>query len=135
MAGKQDQRIFPARIDVIPEVMDYVSHAAEKAALHPKRVMHIQLAIDEAMANICNYAYQTPPGEVLVRIQDKEGHFMVEMIDEGIPFDPLNMEEPDTQVGLEEREVGGLGIFLLRQVMQEVRYRREGKQNILTFVV
>lgn len=135
MTARQEEHIFPARIDVIPDVMNYVSAAAEKAALHPKRVMHIQLAVDEAMANICNYAYQIPPGEVLVRIQYQEDRFIVEMIDEGIPFDPLNVTEPDVQLDIEKREVGGLGIFLLRQLMQEVRYRREGTQNILTFVV
>jgi anti-sigma regulatory factor (Ser/Thr protein kinase) len=127
--------VFPARMEVIPQVVDFVSEAAEAAGLDAERVMHVQLAVEEAVVNVAQYAYEGPPGEVLVRAQGTDQRFTVELVDTGAPFDPLAGEEPDLQADLEERPIGGLGIFLIRQVMDEVHYRREEGRNILTLVL
>jgi serine/threonine-protein kinase RsbW len=97
--------------------------------------MQLELAVEEAVVNICLYAYEVPPGELLVRIESGEERFVVDLIDEGVPFDPLAVEEPDLRAPAEERKVGGLGIFLVRRVMDEVAYRRDGSSNILRLVI
>ncbi|MDD4170005.1 MAG: ATP-binding protein [Desulfotomaculaceae bacterium] len=129
------KKVFPAKVALIPEISEYVSDCAEKAELHPKQVIHLQVAIDEVVANICHYAYQNPPGEVLVQIESGKGRFAVDFIDEGVPFDPLTVDEPDIDADIPDREVGGLGIFLVRRVIDEVHYKRDGIKNILTLVL
>lgn len=131
----KDSIVFPARVESIPEISDYVSQRAEQAALHPKQIVHLQVAIDEVVANICLYAYQQPPGELTVRVASGQGRFAVDFVDEGVPFDPLTAEEPEISADIADRDVGGLGIFLVRRLIDEVHYRRDGSRNILTLVV
>lgn len=129
------ERAFSAKVDDIPKVIDFVTDAAGSAGLHPKRIIQLQLAVEEAVANICNYAYEVPPGELLIQISGDEKHFILKLVDKGIPFDPLTLKEPDLKAGIEERSIGGLGILLIRRIMDEVHYKREGIWNILTMVV
>ncbi|ATW27839.1 ATP-binding protein [Candidatus Formimonas warabiya] len=135
MQEVKEERVFPAQVDKIPEMIEYISACAEKAELHPKQVIHLELAVDEVVANICNYAYQNPPGEVLIHIRSGNGRFQVDFIDEGVPFDPLTLDEPDIKSDLADRKVGGLGIFLVRRFIDEVHYKREETKNILTLVL
>jgi serine/threonine-protein kinase RsbW len=135
MQEVKEKKVFPAKVELIPQISEYVSDYAEKTKLHPKQIIHLQLAIDEVVANICQYAYQKPPGEVLVQIESGKGRFAVDFIDEGVPFDPLTVDEPDINADIADREVGGLGIFLVRRVIDEVHYKRDGSKNILTVVL
>lgn len=135
MQEAKQRRVFLAKIEEIPQIGEYVSGYAEKAQLHPKQITYLQVAIDEVVSNICHYAYQKPPGEVLVQIESAEGRFVVDFIDEGIPFDPLTVDEPDTNADTADRDVGGLGVFLVRRVIDEVHYKRDGGKNILTLVM
>ncbi len=135
MQEAREKKAFPAKMELIPEISKYVSDLAEKAGLHPKQVIHLQVAIDEVVANICHYAYQKPPGEVLVQIESGKGRFAVDFIDEGIPFDPLMVDEPDINADIAEREMGGLGIFLVRRVIDEVHYKRDKSKNVFTLVL
>lgn len=129
------EKIFEATIESIPELVAFVADTAGKMGVHAKRLMHLELAVEEAVVNICNYAYEIPPGEIAVNIRREEGIVRIELIDAGVPFDPLTMEAPDIKSELENREVGGLGIFLLRRVMDEVHYSRRGGLNILSMAV
>ena len=95
----------------------------------------MDLAVEEIVVNICSYAYQIPPGEITVRLEETEDALAVDFIDNGVPFDPLAVEEPDVARPLQEREQGGLGILLVRRVMDEVHYRREKDRNCLRIVV
>jgi serine/threonine-protein kinase RsbW len=130
-----DERVFEATTDTIPEVIAFIAGQAEAWGLHPQRLMQLELAVEEAVVNICLYAYEVPPGELLVRIESGEERFVVDLVDEGVPFDPLGVEEPDLRAPAGERQVGGLGIFLVRRVMDEVAYRRDGSSNILRLVI
>jgi len=130
-----NQQEFPANVDKVPVVVEHVSGLAELAGVHPKRIMHLELAVEEAVMNICSYAYETPPGTVTVRVSSENERFMVQLIDEGVPFDPLALEEPDIKAELEDRKIGGLGVLLIRRVMDEVHYERKGLSNILTMVM
>ncbi len=129
------ERVFAANLDAIPDVIALIAGEAGAWGLHPQRLMQLELAVEEAVVNICLYAYEVPPGELLVRIEPGAARFVVELIDEGVPFDPLAVQEPDMRAGVEDRAIGGLGIFLVRRVMDEVAYLRDGSRNILKLVI
>jgi serine/threonine-protein kinase RsbW len=123
---------LPARIDSLPRGLALVVEHATAAGFLPQRVMEIELAVEEALANICLYAYPDSRGEVEVRcVQDETRHFSIELIDSGIPFDMLARPAPDFTVDAAQRPIGGLGIPLIRALMDNATYHREGAQNIL----
>ena len=133
--GAVAERVFDATTDTIPEVIAFIAGQAEEWGLHPQRLMQLELAVEEAVVNICLYAYEVPPGELLVRVAPEEDRFVVELVDEGVPFDPLEADEPDVLGSAEDRPVGGLGIFLVRRVMDEVASVRDGSRNVLRLVI
>lgn len=135
MSQSKAERNFMAKVACIPEITAFVTERAELAGLNPKRIMQLELVVEEAVINICNYAYEVPPGDVVVRVYEDARKFVLEFEDRGIPFDPLAVDEPDLKAGLDEREAGGLGIFLIRRMTDEVHYRRVGGQNILAVSV
>ena len=123
---------LPARIDSEPRGLALVVECATAAGFPPQRVIEIELAVEEALANICLYAYPDSRGEVEVRcMQDETRHFSIELIDSGIPFNMLARPAPDFTVDATQRPLGGLGILLIRALMDNAAYHREGAQNIL----
>ena len=96
--------------------------------------MQIDVAIDELFANIANYAYTPDVGPATVRVEVEEDPLtvVITFIDKGIPYDPLAKEDPDITLSAEEREIGGLGIFMVKQTMDEISYEYKDGQNILT---
>lgn len=129
------ERNFDASLDAIPAMIEFASSTAGSFDVHPKRIMHLELAVEEAAANICSYAYKIPPGEVTIKISREPEMFRIELIDSGVPFDPMAMETPDLHAELESRQVGGLGVFLIRRMLDDVHYSRRGTQNILSLAV
>lgn len=129
------ERTFAASMETIPDIVGFVSETASAMGVHPKRVMHLELAVEEAAVNICSYAYEIPPGEVTIRISRETEVVRIELVDAGVPFDPLAADAPDIRSELENREVGGLGIFLIRRMLDEVHYSRSGDRNILSLAV
>lgn len=128
---------LPARIENLKELMGFVSGFAHGAGFTRKKILKIELAMEEALLNIFNYAYSDDHGgevEVRCRMKDKST-LIIDILDTGIPFDILAVPAPDTSSGISERKIGGLGIFLIRKMVDEVRYRQEGKSNILTFII
>ena len=123
---------LPARIDSLPRGLALVVECATAAGLLPQRVMEIELAVEEALANICLYAYPNSHGEVEVRCTlDETRHLVIELIDAGIPFDMLARPAPDFTLDAAQRPIGGLGIPLIRALMDNATYHREGTRNIL----
>lgn len=127
------ERTWLATMDVLEEVQQFVLENAK--GLPPKRMAHLELAIEEIIVNICTYAYETPPGAFTVRVTDDAAGLTVEFEDKGIPFNPLSLEEPDVNRPLQERGKGGLGILLVRRIMDEVYYKRDNGLNRLGVVV
>jgi len=113
----------------------WVAGHATAWRLHPQRLMQLELAVEEAVVNICDYAYEVPPGELTMRVIPGVSSLTVEIVDEGVPFDPLDVAKPDLRASVADRAVGGLGILLVRRVMDEVSYRRDGTRNILTLII
>ncbi|MDT8899867.1 ATP-binding protein [Anaeroselena agilis] len=129
------ENTFTASIENIPQMVAFVAENAAAVGVHPKRVMHLELATEEAVTNICSYAYEVPPGLVSIRISRSDVAVQVDFSDNGVPFDPLAAEAPDIQADLDNREIGGLGIFLIRRLLDEVHYHRRDNRNILTLVI
>jgi anti-sigma regulatory factor (Ser/Thr protein kinase) len=129
------ERQFEAQVAMIPDMIAWVAGRAAAWGLHPQRLMQLELAVEEAVVNICDYAYEVPPGELTMRVIPGESSLTVEIVDEGVPFDPLDVAEPDLRASVADRAVGGLGILLVRRVMDEVSYRRDGTHNILTLII
>jgi serine/threonine-protein kinase RsbW len=94
-------------------------------------ILDTQLAVEEAITNIIVHGYRDAGGEITVSCRAGNGNVEVRLEDRAGPFDPLTIPEPDLASEVEERKIGGIGIFLIRQVMDEIRYRFEEGKNIL----
>jgi serine/threonine-protein kinase RsbW len=125
----------PARSEHLPALMRFVAERARSRGFDHKKVNEVELAVEEALVNIMKYAYPDGAGDVRVACEEQGAGLRVEITDSGIPFDPLAPGDPDLSLGIEDRPIGGLGIFLIRKLATEVRYRRENDTNhlILTF--
>jgi anti-sigma regulatory factor (Ser/Thr protein kinase) len=100
--------------------------------LSPKVVHDLNLALEEILTNIISYGYTDDrEHEIKVRLSAKAGEVNVEVEDDGQPFNPLEAPEADTTKPLEERNIGGLGIYLVRKLMDGLGYRRQGDKNLL----
>lgn len=122
-----------ATIGNIPEVTAFVDEQLEALDCPMKAQMQIDIAIDELMSNIARYAYNPDVGPATIRVEVTEDPMavIITFIDNGIPYDPLSNEDPDITLSAEEREIGGLGIYMVRKTMDEVVYEYKDGQNIL----
>ena len=112
----------------------FIETIATENGLDHSLTMELNLAVEEAVVNVMEYAYpQGETGEVTIEVSLADGKLDINIIDSGSPFDPTQKSDPDTSLPVEERSIGGLGIFLVRQVMDTVSYRRDNGKNILTF--
>ena len=122
-----------ASVENIPRVTEFIN--AELAALGcgVKAQRQIDIAIDELFGNIAQYAYAPGTGEATVRFayDPQSGMAEITFMDRGIPYNPLEREDPDISLAAGERGVGGLGIFLVKKTMDALDYRRDGGMNIL----
>ncbi|MBR4432824.1 MAG: SpoIIE family protein phosphatase [Paludibacteraceae bacterium] len=115
-------------IQQIPTLAEWL----EMIGLPQELNMPINLALEEAVSNVMLYAYPGKSGQVLVECDKKEKQLIFTISDSGVPFDPTQQEDPDVTQSAEERPIGGLGIFLVRQIMDDIRYERKDNKNILT---
>lgn len=127
---------FPAKIDVLPEVISLVEEILETCECSMKLQMALCVAIEEVFVNVAHYAYGDNEGEVTLKIEFNENtrEITFKLIDQGIPFNPLNKEDPDVSLSAEEREIGGLGIFITKKTMDRVSYEYVNYENILTMI-
>lgn len=126
--------ILTAEVDRIDDVLDFINETLEAHAVPMKAVMQLDIAIEEIFVNIAHYAYNPEIGEaaITVDVQENPRCVVVRFIDRGKPYDPLGHEDPDVTLCVEEREIGGLGIYMVKKSMDEVSYAYEDGQNILT---
>ncbi|OPY74030.1 MAG: serine-protein kinase RsbW [Syntrophorhabdus sp. PtaU1.Bin058] len=126
----------PAKLDHLHTLIDLVSNCAKEQGLSGKRINEIEIATEEALVNIFRYAYQGQEGDVEISCRAEHGKtFIIRIIDAGMAFNPLSLAEPDTTLDISERQIGGVGVFLIRKLMDDVIYRRDGDKNILELVV
>ena len=122
-----------AKVENIEVVTDFVNQQLEALDCPMKAQMQIDIAIDELFGNIAHYAYNPEIGQATVRVEVIENPLAVTItfIDNGIPYDPLAKTDPDTTLSAEERDIGGLGIYMVKKTMDEITYDYQNGQNIL----
>lgn len=128
------QMTLAATVENIQTVTDFVNDELEAFDCPLKAQMQIDIAIDEIFGNIAHYAYAPLTGEATVQVEvtGEPRQAVITFLDKGTPYDPLTAADPDITLGSEERSVGGLGIFMVKKSMDEVTYRFENGQNMLT---
>ncbi|MBO4526422.1 MAG: ATP-binding protein [Victivallales bacterium] len=123
-----------AVIENIPAVTAFVEEQLEQYNCPMKAQMQIDIAIDELFSNIAQYAYTPKTGKATVRMEVTENPMavVISFIDNGIPYDPLAKADPNVSLPADERQIGGLGIFMVKKSMDEINYEYKNGQNILT---
>jgi len=132
-----DRRItLSAAIDNLPEAIAFVSSCAGECGLSERRMQDVHLAVEEAVVNIIHHAYAGGRGDFEIAcFSRRDGSLIIEISDKGPPFNVLSAPEPDMDADIAERKIGGLGIHLIKKLMDEVDYRYEDYRNILTLTV
>jgi len=124
---------FPGRYDSLPAIAEFAGSAAEAAGLDPPTVYAIQLAIDEACSNIIEHAYGGEGvGDIQFTCEVGGARLRFTLRDTGKPFDPSAIPVPDLSTQIESRRVGGLGLYLIHKIMDEVRFEFGETGNTLT---
>ncbi|WP_017294957.1 ATP-binding protein [Geminocystis herdmanii] len=129
-----------ATLDSLKTITEFVVNSAKSANLEKKKIYKLRLAIDELATNIISYGYaeSNATGDIILECQITENSIEFKIIDCGIAFDPrtkLESEEETIEIPLEERQIGGLGIFLAFDGVDEFAYERQGDRNINTLTI
>ena len=129
-------RMTAPTIDAVAHCTEFAAAQARDAGFSVARVHEIELAVEEIVANICRYSYDDRPGSVELCCRRLDGpKLALEFIDYGRPFDMLTLPPPDLSVDLDRRDVGGIGLPMLRALVDQATYRREDARNILCVIV
>jgi serine/threonine-protein kinase RsbW len=130
------QKKIPARLDYLQKSLDLISSCARDQGFNQKKILEIELAAEEALVNIFNYAYKGREGDVeIICMLDNNEKFIIEITDSGEPFNVLSVADPDIRADISERKPGGLGVYLMKKLMDSVQYRYQGNKNILSLIV
>ncbi len=123
------------KLSDLEKIRDAMENIGAEWRIDPQTCMSVNLALEEAFTNIVNYAFENnDPQEIVVDIKKQDGKLIFVIKDEGRPYDPTKAPEPDTSLPAEDRPIGGLGIFLIRKIMDDVKYQRIEAQNQLTLI-
>ncbi len=127
---------FPAKFEFLDEIRDFVGEVARKGGFTEKAVYSLQLATDEAASNIIEHAYAGVSDASLTITCDMRGdEIVITLQDTGRPFDPAGVKEPNLKADLSDRQIGGLGIYLMRKLMDSVQYEANANTgNLLTMI-
>ena len=123
--------MLEAKVQNLEQVLGFIRQNLEEAGASVRVVHQILIAAEEIFVNIASYAYGQETGSAEIRMMVEDGAAGIEFRDSGTPFDPLAKADPDVTLPAEERQIGGLGIFMVKKSMDDVQYRYEGGQNIL----
>lgn len=127
---------FAAKFEFLDEIREFVGMVARQGGFSDKDVYNIQLATDEAASNMIEHSYENiPDGVIDLSCGMEDDLIRIILVDYGEPFDPSAIPMPDLKADLSDRKIGGLGIFLMRKLMDEVHYEpKADKSNVLTMI-
>ena len=127
-------KIFPAKLEALSDVLGFVDERLERYECPMKIQTAICVAIEEVFVNVAHYAYGAGEGDVAlgIRFDAETRELIFRMTDKGAPFDPLKKPDPDITLSAEDREIGGLGIFITKKTMDTITYAYENGENVLT---
>ena len=122
-----------ARVQELDSVLDFVNGELDKLECPMRAAMQIDIAVEEIFVNIAHYAYGSGVGEAEIRMEGEAGGSgaRITFLDSGVPYDPLQKEDPDITLPAAQRKIGGLGIFMVKKSMDDLSYEYRGGQNVL----
>ncbi|MDR2600450.1 MAG: ATP-binding protein [Oscillospiraceae bacterium] len=123
-----------AHIDKLNDVLDFIDEKMDEIGIDMKGQYSVRVSVEELFVNVANYAYPNGEGDITVTTSTKPGEFIIEIKDNGIPYNPLEKDDPDTTLTAEKREIGGLGIYMVKNMMDSVNYTYQNGQNIMTIM-
>ena len=128
------EKTFDAAVDQLDEVLAFVTDQLDQLDCPPKHRIQIEVAVEELFVNIASYAYRPGTGTADVTVESFDNPNTVEITfkDSGVPYDPLAKQDPDISLSADDRQIGGLGIFMVKKTMDDMRYEYKDNQNVLT---
>lgn len=123
-------RVFPATDFELVNVIAFLEEELEKIDCPMKTVMQLSLCLEEIFVNVAHYSFPESEGSATISIDYKDEVFSIIVEDSGVPFNPLEKEDPDISLAAEDRRIGGLGIYLVKKTMDELSYEYKGNKNI-----
>ena len=122
-----------AVVENLQEVIDFATGQLETRDCPMKASMQLELVIEEIFVNIASYAYhpETGPATFCMEFEENPAAVLMTFIDGGTPYNPLEKKDPDTSLDIDERDIGGLGIFLVKKNVDEISYEYKDGKNIL----
>ena len=123
------KQVFRADVLELDNVLSYVHSVIDKK-ISKKQSMKLDVVIEELFVNIAKYAYDDA-GDVLIEVLFDKNKLIITFVDEGNPFNPLERDDPDTSLSSDERQIGGLGIYMVKKMMDKVKYEYKDNKNIL----
>ena len=125
--------VVDAQIEKLDEVLDFIDQLLEEWDCNMKTITQINIAAEEIFVNIAHYAYKNHNGKAHILIEHKGPDVEITFTDNGTPYNPLEHDDPDITLSAEEREIGGLGIYIVKKSMDSVNYEYRDNHNILKF--
>lgn len=128
--------VINAALENLGMVNSFVESLLAEKDCSPKVMMQLELVVEEIFSNIANYAYGDEVGQVTIEgcLEDNAAKIRLKFVDKGTPYNPLEKPDPDVTLGLEDRPIGGLGIYLVKNNVDDIFYQHEDEQNILTII-
>lgn len=125
---------IPAERDRLDQVQAFIDQNLAGVEYSPEAQIQLQIAVEELFVNIASYAYAPGHGDAVIgcRVEGDPPSITVQLRDWGKPFDPLAKKDADVTLSAEDRDIGGLGIYMVKNSMDAVDYKREDGQNVLT---
>lgn len=123
-----------SKLEELDRVTSFVASCAARVGMRRREILDSQISADEACSNVIAYAYPDSEGNIHITCDAGEGRFTITIADDGVPFNPLAIPEPDLASDADGKRLGGLGIHLIRTLMDDVRYERTDKMNVLTML-
>ena len=124
--------VIEANVKKLPEVLAFIDESLEEAMCSVKIMMQVDIAVEEIFVNIANYSYEGSTGKAEISIDITDSAATIVFKDSGVQFDPLAKPDPDISLPAEDRQIGGLGIFMVKKNMDKVEYEYTEGKNILT---
>ena len=132
----QEELVIEAVVENLDTVNSFVHKAIEKFNCSNRTLMQLDVVVEEIFVNIASYAYSPNTGlvKILLKTNTEPLSISLTFIDSGVPYNPLEKSDPDINLSADDRQIGGLGIFLTKNLVDNIHYQYIDKQNILQFI-
>ncbi|WP_027407097.1 SpoIIE family protein phosphatase [Anaerovibrio sp. RM50] len=129
-----EEIIVPAKVEELSKIISFISNMSVTSGCSQRSINQLMLVVEEIFVNIAEYAYKDKDALAVIkaRMYGNPPEIELKFIDEGIPYNPLERDDPDIEASLDDRKIGGLGIYLVKKKVDDITYQRQGNKNILT---